>query len=352
MPKHRKAAPSRSSTKPDSVPPPNGWRRFANRCASPSLSSRIRRPGSRQISVGRRARPAATARNPGCDRESAQTPRRPRRWSAWSCANHGPTQPIPISVAARSRRRGTPHARRRRARPHRRRGRSAAERRRRWVSPVPTTPLAQSLSPSCRRTRRSSRRCSRRRRRFRKERRTTGQSRHRRNSRRGGSTDIATRGEREIVPADGLRRCVEDDAHLVGEIGALLDKLDDARITLLDMGAQRRDMRPQHLGHVRVEGVVGEEVLRARGEDRDLRIQQRGVERRDPVSLDSPATTAGANARRPTVAMGPAIQEAHRRRSGRRRELHRVGRDRPWTRPHDARPRRAPAKASPPWTGR
>ena len=124
-----------------------------------------------------RVRPAATARNPGRDCESAQTPQRARRWPAWSCANHAPTQPIPISVAAQSRRRGTPHARLRRARPHRQMGRSAAERRHRWVSPVPTMPLAQSLSPSCRRTRRSSRQCSRRRRRFRKERRTTGRSR-------------------------------------------------------------------------------------------------------------------------------------------------------------------------------
>ncbi len=80
-------------------------------------------------------------------------------------------------LAARASTTGTPPARRRPGLPHRRRARSATERRYRWVSPGPTTPLAQSLSPSCRRPRCASRRCSRPRRTFREERRTSGASR-------------------------------------------------------------------------------------------------------------------------------------------------------------------------------
>jgi hypothetical protein len=53
----------------------------------------------------------------------------------------------------------------------------------------------------------------------------------------------------------------------------------------LDMGIQRRDMGPQYFSDVGVEGVVGEEVLGTRGQERDLRVQQRRVERRDAVPL-------------------------------------------------------------------
>ena len=78
--------------------------------------------------------------------------------------------------------------------------------------------------------------------------------------------DIATRGERVIVAMGGSTVCLEDDAHVVGKICAFANELEDARITLLNMCAERRGMRPQYLHHVRVEGVVGEEVLRGSGE--------------------------------------------------------------------------------------
>ena len=107
----------------------------------------------------------------------------------------------------------------------------------------------------------------------------------RRNHRRRGLADIATGGERVVVATGGIHRGLEDDAHVVGKVCALANELEDARITLLNMCVEGGGMRPQHLGHVRVEGVVGEEVFRGSGEQRDLRVQQRSVEHRDPVPL-------------------------------------------------------------------
>jgi hypothetical protein len=106
-----------------------------------------------------------------------------------------------------------------------------------------------------------------------------------RNGRRRGPADVAARGERIVVPTGRSSQRVEGDPHLIGQVCALLNQLDDTRITLLDMGAQGSDMRPHHLGDIRIEGVVGEVVLRTRGEDRDLGVQQRSVQRRDPVAL-------------------------------------------------------------------
>ena len=69
------------------------------------------------------------------------------------------------------------------------------------------------------------------------------------------------------------------------------------------MGTERREVRRQQLGHVRVQGVLSRRSPRAAAVSSAIsRVQQRGVELGDAVSLSSPATTAAASGRAPAAA--------------------------------------------------
>ena len=356
MPKHRKAAPSRSSTKPDSAPPPNGWRRSANRCASPGVS--VVGFGGQDLgqkSVGR-------GRGQPRPREIPDTIASLRRLLGVRADGQRGRAPImaPRSrfryrLLIESRRRGTPRARRRRAHPHLRRGRSAADRRCRWVTRAPTTPLAQSLVTA----------------------RRPASTLHSHgvlggvedSGRNGGPLDRADtrRNSRRAVVRPISPPAASAKSSRRGRIAPVRSNTmptSSARSVHFStsstmrgspswhMGAQGRDMRPQHLGHVGVEGVVGEEVLRARGEDRDLRIQQRRVERRDPVSLARrPPPPEPMPERQPPQGVQRSRKHID---AGQVDGVRLIGwrHDRPRMRPHGARPRRAPATASPPWPGR
>ena len=80
------------------------------------------------------------------------------------------------------------------------------------------------------------------------------------------------------------------------------------RIVAADMPDQGRGVRRQQLGHIRVQRVVGEEALRAGGQQRDLDVEQRAVQTGDAV----PAT-GGPPSPQP-MAHGQPAQRVHRPR--------------------------------------
>ncbi len=74
------------------------------------------------------------------------------------------------------------------------------------------------------------------------------------------------------------------------------------------MHDQGRGVRHQQLGHIRIQGVVGEEALHADGQQRDFDIEQSAVEAGDAV-----ASTGGPPSPQP-MAHGEPAERAHRSR--------------------------------------
>ena len=97
---------------------------------------------------------------------------------------------------------------------------------------------------------------------------------------------------KQFGPSDAFDAC---DTQLVGELGARAHQVADARIAIVDMHDQGRGVRLQRLGHIRIQGVVGEEALRPDGQQRDLDVEEGTVERRRCRHVGWPATSAAAN---------------------------------------------------------
>ena len=115
-------------------------------------------------------------------------------------------------------------------------------------------------------------------------------------------SSIRAGGERVIVATRCRRdRLGENDPDVVGQLGRGSNQLDDARISALDKGIQCRGMRCDELSHVRVEGVVGEEVLSGRSQQRDLGVDQCSVEGGDGI-----AVTRGPPASHPMTECQPS----------------------------------------------
>ena len=74
-----------------------------------------------------------------------------------------------------------------------------------------------------------------------------------------------------------------DRYEIVGKIGAGTHQIDHPRIVAAGMADEGGGVRRQQLGDIRIQRVVGEEALRADGQQRDLDVEQRTVQTGDAV---------------------------------------------------------------------
>lgn len=104
----------------------------------------------------------------------------------------------------------------------------------------------------------------------------------------------------EFRPADAVR------TNLVGKLGSGSHQVADARVAGPDVCDEGRGVRRQQASHVRIQGVVGEETLRADRQQGNLDIEQGTVETGDAVPL-----TGGPPAPQP-MTDGQATQRGYR----------------------------------------